>query len=89
VSVYVSRYVSRHSGPGLAEVERDARQRAWRTFWQSFLVDVGASVVAVLLPLVSDLEWTREWWLAAGALAAKTLVMAVVSYVARRLVPPA
>lgn len=81
-------YVPEHSATGRGEVERDARQRAWRTFWQGFLVDVGAAVVAVLVTALVDIQWTEEFWLAVGSLAAKTLIMSAVSYLARRVVPP-
>lgn len=86
----MSDYTPRHAGderPG--ELERDARQRAWRTFWQGLLVDVGGAVLVVVVGMVSGLVWTRDWWLAAAAVVGKTVVMSAVAYLARVFIPPA
>lgn len=72
-------------------VSADARNRAWRTLVQGLLVDVGAAVVLAVGPALAgaDFAWTPVYWLAVGGLAAKTAIQTVVSYAARRLVPPA
>jgi hypothetical protein len=71
-----------------APAARDASIRAFRTFVQGLGIDVAIAVVIVLLPVVSNVEWTRLYWLTVAGLVGKTVVMAVVSYAARRLVPP-
>lgn len=72
-------------------VAADAKNRAWRTFAQGLLVDVTAGVVLAVGPAVAgaDFAWTRGYWTTLGLLAAKTAVQSVVSYVARKVVPPA
>lgn len=68
----------------------DARNRAWRTFVQGLGTDVvGATALAVLPALAGqDFAWTRAYWGAVGLLAAKTAILTVVSYIARKTVPP-
>jgi hypothetical protein len=75
--------------PVPADVATDARIRAWRTFAQSLLVDVVAAVVLAVTPLLADIHWDKGYWLAVAALAARSAVTAAVSWVARRVVPPA
>jgi hypothetical protein len=66
-------------------VESDARQRALRTLAQGFAVDVAAGVgVALAAGLAGGIEWTQAYWVALGL-----AVTAAVSYIARKLVPPA
>jgi hypothetical protein len=84
----VSEYVPEHAMGGPTVVERDARNRAWRTLWQGLFTDVAVSVLTVAVTVMVDIEWTREWWLITGGLLAKTVIMSAVSYVARRVVPP-
>lgn len=67
----------------------DARNRAWRTFLQGLLVDVGAVLAAVLVVALGDVEWTQTYWIGVASLVGKTVITAVVSYVARKTVPPA
>lgn len=67
---------------------QDASNRAFRTFVQGLLVDVAAAVVTVLAVAVTSVEWTEKYWLALGALVGKTVVVSVVSYLARTVVPP-
>jgi outer membrane receptor protein involved in Fe transport len=71
-----------------ASKEVDARNRAARTFLQGLLVDVVAAAVVVLLPAVTGLQWTPLWWAALGLAVAKSVVVAIVSYVARKTLPP-
>lgn len=71
-------------------IETDARQRALRTLAQGFAVDVAAGIgVALAAGLAGGIEWTQAYWVALGLAVAKSAVTAAVSYVARKLVPPA
>ena len=67
----------------------DAKSRALRTAIQGLIVDVSVAVVGVATTAVADVRWTRAYWAALGLLVAKTAVQSAVSYVARRVVPPA
>lgn len=69
-------------------VRVDARSRAWRTLVTGLGVDVVAAVVVVLLANVGVIEWTANYWLGLASLAGKSAIMAVLSYAARRLIPP-
>ena len=71
-----------------ASREVDARNRAWRTFLQGRLIDAVIAVVLVLGPAMSSVEWSVSWWVALGLALAKSLLTAVVSYVARKVTPP-
>ena len=66
----------------------DARNRAWRTFIQALGIDVASAVAAVLVVALTDIQWTKEFWIGIGLLAAKTAVQTVVAYVGRKAVPP-
>jgi hypothetical protein len=71
-------------------VQADAANRAWRTFAQGLLFDVAVAVVAVLVTAFSSsIEWTSTYWLALASSLGKTILVAVVSYAARKLTPPA
>jgi hypothetical protein len=74
--------------PTYPTAQADATNRAWRTLVQGLLLDVLVAVVMAAATVVSDVEWTRVWWLALGGLLAKTAITAIVSYLARTLVPP-
>lgn len=68
---------------------RDAAERAWRTLGQGLLVDLAAGVgVALAAGIAGGIQWTQAYWLALGLAVAKSGVTAIVSYVARKLVPP-
>lgn len=69
----------------------DAKNRAWRTFVQGLGIDLAVALVLAVGPELvgADFAWTRGYWTAVGLLAAKTVVHTVVSYVARKVVPPA
>ena len=68
--------------------EADAKNRALRTFAQSLLVDVLAAVVLAVTPLLGSIEFTPRYWAAIGLLAARSAITALVSWVARKVVPP-
>ncbi|MDG4784367.1 hypothetical protein O7626_41135 [Micromonospora sp. WMMD1102] len=72
-----------------ASASADAKNRAFRTFWQGLLVDVGAVLAAVLVVALGDIQWTETYWIGVASLVGKTVITAVVSYVARKTVPPA
>lgn len=78
-----------NSLPAPADAGTDARNRAWRTLVQSLAVDVGAAVVLAVTPLLAGIEWKQSYWIAVGLLAARSAVTALVSWVARKVVPPA
>ncbi len=77
--------------PTPADTGTDARNRAWRTLVQGLLTDVLGAVVLAVAPALAgaDFAWTTPYWAAVGLLAAKTAVQSVVSYIGRRVVPPA
>lgn len=68
--------------------QADARNRAWRTLLQGLGIDIVVALVAVLTPLLTDVEWTAAFWTGVAALAGKSVVQAVVAFVARKVVPP-
>jgi len=67
----------------------DARNRAWRTLVQGLAVDLVATLAAVLVVALADIEWTSTYWLGVASLVGKTAITSVVAYVARRVAPPA
>lgn len=73
------------SGPAATA---DAKNRSWRTVLQGLAIDVSTGVVLVLAVAVTDLVWTRAYWLALGLSLARTIVQAIVAYFFRLLVPP-
>jgi uncharacterized membrane protein YcjF (UPF0283 family) len=75
--------------PTPAPAAIDAKNRAWRTLVQSLLVDVGAAVILAITPLLANIEWKKSYWLAVGLLAARSAVTALVSWISRKVVPPA
>jgi uncharacterized membrane protein YcjF (UPF0283 family) len=78
-----------NSLPVPADTATDARNRAWRTLVQSLAVDIGAAVILAVTPLLANIEWKKSYWIAVGLLAARSVVTAAVSWVARRVIPPA
>lgn len=68
--------------------DADARNRAWRTLLQGLGIDVAVAVVAVLTPLLTNIEWTAAFWAGVAALVGKSVVQAIVAFVARKVVPP-
>ena len=69
-------------------VVADAKSRGWRTFWQGLAIDVFAALLAVLATLTGLDPFARETWIIIGALAVKTLIQTVISYLARLRVTP-
>ncbi len=69
-------------------IVEDALSRGWRTFVQGLLVDLVVSVVTVLLVNIGTIEWTRNYWLGLAGLVGKSTIMAILSYLARMLLPP-
>lgn len=66
----------------------DATIRALRSFAWGLLIDVTVAVVLVLGTAFSAIEWTPAYWTALGLTLAKSVLQAVVAYVARRVLPP-
>lgn len=78
------------NAPDTPPVEQDARNRALRTWVQGLALDVAAGAsVALAAAVLTGVEWTRVYWVALGLGVAKSCVQAVVSYLARKFVPPA
>jgi len=69
--------------------EADAKSRAFRTLVQGFLLDILATVLVAVVAQLTDIRWTKEYWIGIAVLAGKTAVMAIVSYIARKKFPPA
>ncbi len=70
-------------------VEKDARERGWRTFVQGLGLDVAAGVVTALVAgTVTGIEWTRLYWVALGLAVAKSATQGAISYFARKIIPP-
>jgi hypothetical protein len=71
-------------------VESDARTRAFRTFVQGLAVDVlAAAGVAVAAAISGGISWTQTYWVTFGLALGKSVVTAGLSYIARKVVPPA
>jgi hypothetical protein len=72
------------------DTTHDARNRAWRTFVQGLAVDVLAALVLAVGPALmsADGMTSKAYWITMGGLVLKTVVTAVVSYVARKVIPP-
>jgi uncharacterized membrane protein YcjF (UPF0283 family) len=66
----------------------DARSRAVRTFIGSLAAAVVAAVIPVALALAGQIQWTREWWIAAATSVGLAALNAAVAYVARHWFPP-
>jgi hypothetical protein len=68
----------------------DARNRAWRSFLQGLLIDLGVAVLPLIYDAVSgwDGAFSRTYWTAVVISVAKTIGVTVISYVMRRTVPP-
>ena len=70
--------------------DRDASERAFRTLIQGLGFDVAAAVVVALSAVIMPgIEWTRAYWLALALAVGKSAIVSIVSYFARKLVPPA
>ena len=70
-------------------IESDAKTRGWRSFVQGLLIDVAVAATVFLVSVISDLEWTRVYWVVLGLGLAKSVVQGIVSYFARKLITPA
>lgn len=68
----------------------DAFNRAVRTLWTGFGVDAAATIGAGTLTLLNGGDVTSPiFWTAVGALAAKSIVTAIASYMVRlKFTPP-
>jgi hypothetical protein len=66
----------------------DAKNRSWRTFWQGLAIDVTAALIAVLSTLTGLDPFTKDTWIVIAALAIKTLIQTVISYLARLRITP-
>ncbi len=72
--------------PTIEETKKDAFNRAARTFVQGLLVDLAITAVVFLFPVFTGADTlTAIQWAAVGLALAKTLIITVLSYLARRL----
>lgn len=74
--------------PAPADASTDAKNRAWRTFLQGLLLDVVTTVAVAVAAQLSDIRWTKEYWVGVAVLAGKSVVMAVIAYIMRKVAPP-
>lgn len=70
------------------EVTEDAWVRAIRSLGQGLLLDVSVAAVLFLVSVIGNLEWTRVYWLMLGLGLAKSVIQAVVTFFARKLITP-
>lgn len=68
--------------------ERDARERAIRSFLWGLLTDLSFTAVTALLTVIGSLEWTTAYWQGVGLMLAKTAVQTVVAYLGRKVIKP-
>jgi hypothetical protein len=68
--------------------ERDARERAVRSFLWGLLTDLGIGIVAALLTISGTIEWTAEYWQGVGLLLSKTAIQSVITYLGRKIIKP-
>jgi hypothetical protein len=69
-------------------VVADAKSRSWRTFLQGLAVDLLAGLTILLTTLTGLDPFARDTWLIMGALAVKTIVQTVFSYLMRLRITP-
>jgi hypothetical protein len=68
--------------------ERDARERAVRSFLWGLLIDASCTAGVALLAVINSLEWTATYWQGLGLLLAKSFVQAGVAYIGRKVIEP-
>lgn len=68
--------------------ERDARERAVRSFLWGLLIDASCTAGLALITMIGDLEWTVRYWQGLGLLLAKSFVQAGVAYIGRKVIEP-
>ena len=71
--------------------ERDARNRAMRTFAWGLMTDVLVVVLPLLLDALNAYDGAggRQYWVTVGVSLGKTALMVAISYVMRKVKPPA
>jgi heme/copper-type cytochrome/quinol oxidase subunit 4 len=65
-----------------------ARTHGLRMFLIGLGLDVAVAGTVFLVSVISDLEWTRTYWLMLGLGLAKSCVQGVVGYFARKWITP-
>ena len=66
-------------------IERDARNRAARTFVQGLAIDVAVALALIVTTVLSSAQgWEDIEWSIVGFLVAKTIAVTAASYVMRR-----
>lgn len=74
--------------PTPAPKKEDARNRAIRTFLEGLISAVITTLVAALPVVLANPQWTKAFWVGVAISLGTVTLTAVVSYVARFLVPP-
>lgn len=74
-------------GADLSSLNRDARNRAIRTFVQGLAIDLGVALAALVLANVDSIT-DRQGLILFAVAASKTVVTTVASYVMRRFLDP-
>ena len=80
--------MAHYSNESAVAVQKDARERSFRSLLQGLAVDVSIAVILVLATTVSSLEWTAAYWQVLGLTVAKSGIQAMVSYLMRFYVTP-
>lgn len=70
------------------QTEKDARLRGLRSFAWGLMIDVAVAVTLILVTAFSSIEWTSAYWTTLGLTLAKSVLQAIVAYLARKLLPP-
>ena len=79
VNTAINAHIANHPVIGAVAVKARGRERADRTLMQQSLIDVAVAVIAGLFTIVSpDSSATGVLWVAAAALASKTLLSAAI-----------
>lgn len=75
--------------PRTADYERwAARMHGVRMFFIGLLLDVAVAGTVFLATVISELEWTRTYWLALGLGLAKSVIQGAVAYLVRMWIKP-
>src|SRR5690606_33906924 len=67
-------------------LQKDATNRAFRTFIQGFFYDLVAAIAVWVIPLISGIEtWDDFEWTFIGLMLLKTVVVTFISYFMRKV----
>jgi hypothetical protein len=69
-------------------VQRDAQVRGFRAFMQGLGIDVAVAATVFLVTVITDLQWTRTYWIMVGLGLARSIIQGIVAYFARKFIKP-